>query len=269
MTNTNNPISPDALEGSLTLQSCASALLKARAIHELLPSTPFPNGPETTEEAYAIQRKVALALTGTLGLVCGWKVGAPSPTAEPSCAPLHAATIFKGETTLPQNMCHFYGIEAEIVYRIGKNLPPQNTLWSHEDALNAIESVHPGIEIFDTRFGAVGSQTPFLHLADQGNHGALIYGDAMTNWASLNPVEEPVQLTIDDTIVAEHDGGNSAGDPIRMLIWLAQHAEKQGFPLKEGDIITTGSTTGTIFADSGSKAKAVFASLGGIKVNLP
>ncbi|GBR45524.1 2-keto-4-pentenoate hydratase [Neokomagataea thailandica] len=251
------------------LDLCAQALIEARLNHQPILETPFPYAPQTASEAYAIQKSVATAMSKTLGPVRGWKVGAPTPTAEPFSAPIHAATLFQGETTLPKELCHFYGVEAEIVYRFGKDLPAPKDDVTREEVFSAIISAHPAIEICDTRFRKIGTQTALLHLADQGNHGALIYGDALTDWASLTPVEEPVRLTANAQLLAEHKGGNSAGDPLRMLVWLAKHAAAQGFPIKAGDIVTTGSTTGTIFVEAGTTAKAKFASLGSITVHLP
>ncbi|MFT9435611.1 hypothetical protein [Acetobacter syzygii] len=88
--------------------------------------------------------------------------------------------------------------------------------------------MHPAIEIIDTRFVAPGSQPPFDHLADQQSHGALFVGPAMVDCQDLVPTEERVTLTIDGRVAVDHIGGNSAGDPIRMLVWLASHAAHLG-----------------------------------------
>lgn len=266
MTIQNNHTTPHSND---ELHACAEALIAARLNHHPLSTTPYPHAPQTAAESYAIQKYVATAMSKTLGPIRGWKVGAPTPTAEPFASPLHTGTLFEGETTLPKGLCRFYGVEAEIAYRFGKDLPARQTPWTREEVLSAIASAHPAIEICDTRFSEIGAQTALLHLADQGNHGALIYGDALTNWASLTPVEEAVRLTAGSNIIAEHKGGNSAGDPLRMLVWLAQHAAEQGFPIKAGDIVTTGSMTGTVFVEAGTTAKAEFGSLGSITVHLP
>ena len=46
----------------------------------------------------------------------------------------------------------------------------------------AIESVHPAIEISDTRFTKWASQDRPSQVADQLNHGALIVGEGIADW---------------------------------------------------------------------------------------
>jgi 2-keto-4-pentenoate hydratase len=53
------------------------------------------------------------------------------------------------------------------------------------------------------------------------NHGALIAGPALTDWRILDPVRQPVTLVINDKRVCDTIGGDSAVDPVRLLVWLA------------------------------------------------
>ncbi|MFT9096596.1 MAG: fumarylacetoacetate hydrolase family protein, partial [Gluconobacter cerinus] len=160
-------------------------------------------------------------------------------------------------------------VEAEIVYIFRKDLPFRETPWTQAEVCEAIGSAHAAIEIFDTRFCEAGSQDGLVHLADQGNHGALIYGPGISTWQQLTPVTEQVKLVLDDQIAIEHAGGNSAGDPIRLLVWLANHAAKRGLPLEAGTVVTTGSMTGTKFVPAGTTAKVEIGSLVPVSVVLP
>lgn len=247
----------------------AHLLLEARRTRTPVPSVPQDATPLDTAAAYAVQDAVAHRLADTLGPVRGWKIGASSPEATPSCAPLHEGTLFFGDTTLPPGLCRFFGVEAEIVYRFARDLPWRDTPWTEADIRTAIGSVHPAIEIFDTRFPQPFSQEPLVHTADQGNHGALIIGAPLADWNTITPLKETVHLDLGGTAQGPYQGRNTAGDPVRLLVWLANHAMARGLPLRAGDVVTTGSMTGTDFVSSGTTAQARFATLGSLSVTLP
>ena len=73
----------------------------------------------------------------------------------------------------------------------------------------------------DTRFAVWNSVDRLAQVADQMNHGALIAGSGRSDWREIDPVNEQVSLSIDGKPALETVGGNSAGDPLRMLVWLA------------------------------------------------
>lgn len=220
--------------------------------------------PRSIEDAYAIQDEVAQHL----GPIGGWKVGAETPQSEPFCAPIHTSTIFEDGATLPPDLCFHRGVEAEIAYRFAHAMPPRAQEWTREEVLDAIGTIHPAIELLDTRFAKPGSQHKFLHTADQQSHGALIVGPGVAEWRKFTPVTERVVLTINNQVVADHVGGNSAGDPLRMLVWLANHASRRKIGIAAGSIVTTGSTTGTIFVGHNTEVVADFPEIGSVHAHL-
>ena len=244
------------------VSEAAAALVAARQSRRPLDALPAAARPADTAEAYAIQTEVARRL----GPVTAWKVGAAGPDAEPSCAPINAATLFFDVQRLPADLFHVIGIEAEIVYRLGRDLPARERPWTRGEVLEAVASVHPAFEICDTRFVAYGSLDPLSHLADQANHGALVVGPAAADWRAIDPVRQPLTLDIDGTRVIDVVGGNAAGDPVRLLAWLANVGARPFGGLHAGDTVTTGSCTGTIFISRGSRAVAGFPGLGGIEL---
>ncbi|PWC35882.1 fumarylacetoacetate hydrolase family protein [Azospirillum sp. TSO35-2] len=249
---------------SEALSQAVEALLASRQTRQPLQALPEGARPADKDEAYAIQNEVARRL----GPVVAWKVGASGPDAEPSCAPINAATLFFGTERLPASMFNVIGIEAEIVYRFARDLPPREEPWSRREVLDAVASVHPGFEICDTRFAKYGSLDPLSHMADQANHGALIVGPAVGNWRGVDPVGQPLMLAIDGKLVVDVLGGNSAVDPVRLLVWLANVGARPFGGLHAGDTVTTGSCTGTIFIEPGSRSVARFADIGSIELTV-
>ncbi|GAJ29463.1 fumarylacetoacetate hydrolase family protein [Acidomonas methanolica] len=240
----------------------AARLLRARREATCIPCPAPGFAPPDEAGAYAVQDLVAAAL----GPVHGWKVGASGPGATPSAAPLHAATIFTGDTALPPGLCRFHGIEGEIAWQLGRDLP---AACSMDELRAAVTALHPVIEIVDTRFCRPASQAPLAHLADQGSHGALIVGPAFTNWQDFDAEAETVRVELNGRLHVETPTRNAAGDTLRLLLWLAAHAAGRGHPLRKGDIITTGSLTGAPFVEPRTVARVAFSTLGEVTATIP
>ncbi len=103
----------------------ASLLLDARRTNKPLHTVPETIVPLNSKAAYAVQDVVARALSEAgKGEIVGWKVGAATPTALPSCAPLHRTTVFESGHDLSPSFCRFHGVEAEIAYSFKTDLPP-------------------------------------------------------------------------------------------------------------------------------------------------
>ena len=213
-------------------------------------------------DAYAVQERVAREL----GPVGAWKVGAASPAAEPVRAPILAATIHASPVTVPAAGFHVIGIEAEIAYRLGADLPPRERPYTSAEVAAAVEGMLPAIELVDTRLADHAAAPPLWKLADNQINGGLVTGPLATAWRRFDPVSQPVRLEIEDTVVAEGRGGNTAGDPFRLLVWLANHLGSQGGGLRRGEVVTTGSLTGLRFVAPGARVRATLEGLGQVAV---
>lgn len=154
------------------------------------------------------------------------------------------------------------GVEAEIVYTLAHPLPVRVGPYTRAEVLAAIGSVHAGIEIVDTRFAAWGIADRPSQAVDQYNHGALIIGDGRAHGFEIDLQRQMVQLDLNGEIVVRKAGGNSAGDAIDLLIWLANGGAASQGGLAAGATITTGSWTGTLFVGPGTHVRASFDGIG-------
>lgn len=214
--------------------------------------------PDTLAEAYGWQD----ALLARLGTVTGWKVGADSPASEPFRAGLTASTIHLSPAQLDRRGFNVIGVEAEIVYTLAHPLPVRAEPYTRAEALAAIGSVHAAIEIVDTRFAAWGIVERPSQIVDQFNHGALIIGEGRAHGFEVDPQEQMVQLDLNGEPAVRKTGGNSAGDAINLLIWLANGGAASQGGLAAGARITTGSWTGTLFVGPGTHVRACFDGIG-------
>lgn len=237
---------------------------EARKAGHRLESLPSSAMPETLEEAGLIQDEVARST----GPVRAWKVGAASPSALPTRAPIHAETLFINPEHIPASMFSYIGAEAEIAYKFARDLNAQAGDLTLDDVLGAVESVHPAIEIVDTRFTVWDSQPKLAHMADQGNHGALIIGASIPDWREMKPQVQRVTLEINGEVVADKIDGNTAGNPEALLLWLANGGAASLGGIKAGHYVTTGSCTGTIMVKAPVEIKAALVGRGAVSVKI-
>lgn len=218
--------------------------------------------PANAEAAYAAQSALLGRLIPTYGPIVGWKVGAPSPTAEPAASPLLADLVQPSPAHFGGPRLRLRGIEAEVAFRFGAALPPRPEPYGESEVTAAIRSIHPAIELVETRFATWEGPPGLAKLADNGSNGGFCFGPGSTDWRHRDLGRPTVALEIDGKLIAERTGGNTAGHPMRTLIWLVNHTGKLGHGIKAGDIVTTGSHTGLVFAGQGSRVVARVAGLG-------
>jgi 2-keto-4-pentenoate hydratase len=247
------------------LRQAADLLLEVRHTRRWLAALPEECRPADIAEAYAIQRLVFAELGR---VAAAWKVGAGSPEATPACAAIAESTLYGDGDVLPSSMFNLVGAEAEITYRLGRDLPPCSKDYSLDEVKAAIESVHPVIEISDTRFVAWASQNRPSHIADQLNHGALAVGATSARLAAIDPARQRAIMKVNGEVRADVIGGNPAGDPLRLLLWLANDGAHSAGGLSAGSVITTGSLTGVIFVNPPVDLQADLPGLGTVCITV-
>lgn len=219
--------------------------------------------PPDTEAAYAVQD----ATMAGLGPPAGWKVGAKGPTQEPACAPLPAPGVLDSGAALRGPPWRTRGIEVEVAVRLGKDLIPTSGELDIATVRDAIDTVLPVIEVVETRLADWRDSPPLAQMADLQSHGALIIGPpAKMNPGDLDLRNLQAYLAFDGQPVASTRGANPAGDLWRLLGWLARHCAQRGQPLRAGQIITTGSCTGMLFAPEDARVQAQLAGIGTVEL---
>ena len=247
------------------LRRAAALLLEARHTRRWLAALPEECRPADIAEAYAIQRLVFAKLGP---VAAAWKVGAGSPEATPACAAIGNSTLFGDGAVVPSNMLNLVGAEAEIAYRLGLDLPPRSKHYSLDEVRAAIEWAHPVIEISDTRFVSWASQNRPSHVADQLNHGALAVGANSVRLADVDPPRQRAIMKVNGEVRADAVGGNPAGDPLRLLMWLANGGAESVGGLSAGSVITTGSLTGITFVSPPVILEADLPGLGTVRLTV-
>jgi 2-keto-4-pentenoate hydratase len=247
------------------VDALAALLVTARQGGGRIAALPPELVPASDAQAYAVQDAVLRRLGGA---IAGWKVGAAGPAAEPNCAPLLEALALPSPAHFDPARFPLRGIEGEIAFRLGRGLPPRARPYDEDEVWDAIDTLHVAIELVDSRFADRQAMPPLALLADNGSNGAFAYGPPVHDWRAVDFLAQPARLVIDGKEVARARGGNAAGHPRRLLAWLANHLARRGAGLAAGDIVTTGTHTGLLFAEPGAIVTAEFAGLGAATLTL-
>lgn len=250
----------DKAQVQVRAQAFADRLLAARGAgaapaqwHDLLPAD--------TAGAYAVQDAVA----ARLGPIGGWKVGAKGPTLVPACAPLPASGLLQDGAVLAGPPWLLRGLEVEVAFRLARDLAPADDRMGTTDLAAAIDCVLPVVEVVETRLAHWRGSDPLAQLADLQSHGALVLGaPCALPAAQVDLRRVQAYLALDGQPVASARGANPAGDVWRLLAWLAFHCVQRGQPLRAGQIVTTGSCSGMLFAPEGARVQAQLEGIGGL-----
>ena len=244
------------------LHRAAEMLLTARRTVQPIDDLPQALRPQSLEEAYYIQDVILEAL----GKPGGWKVGASSPEAVPLYAPMPYIHFGERGARVTTQYRRLRGVEAEIAFLMGDDLPPRSLPYTREEVVAAIASCHPAIELLESALLDPDACNRLTSIADLQSNGGFIPGDAVPGWQSFDFASLGAQMNVDG-FVRVTGGKNSAGsDMLRLVQWLANEAQERTGGLRAGQWITTGSWTGKLLADSGSVAVARFPHFGEVTV---
>jgi 2-keto-4-pentenoate hydratase len=244
------------------LISAARMLMDARRTNVPIVDLPEELRPASLEEAYSIQDKLSLVYEE----VGGWKVGAPTADATPMFAPMPRAWIASDDALLRGTHHRFRGLEAEIAFLMGQDLPPREAAYTRDEVIAAIASCHPAIEVLESGLEDPRQATRLSMIADLQMHGGFVYGPAYADWRSVDFSSEKVTLAVDGVVRVERTGSNTSGDLMRLLPWLANEGAARTSGLKAGQWVTTGSWTGVELGTAASSVNAVFSTVGEVRL---
>ena len=243
------------------IDRAASALVAARK-GSAIAALPADATPKTEADSYQIQDMVIAKLGEKIG---GWKVGI-SPLGGHFAAPIFASLVYPSPASLPAKGFKIIGIECEIGFRFNKALPVRPQPYTRHEVLDAC-SLHPTIEIVDSRYQDFRSIDRLMVLADNFSNGALVYGAPAKDWDGIDLAHPPIEVTADGKPFADCTGLR-AGTPIELLLAAVAHANGRG-GITAGAVITTGTHTGMVFTEPGVHITADFGRLGRVEVSFP
>ena len=244
------------------LHQAAELLLEARRTVQPIGDLPPGMAPRTLEEAYYVQDLMLKAI----GKAGGWKVGATTPDGTPFYAPMPLDGFATSGQRITGQYRRLRGVEAEIAFLMGKDLPPRSAPYSRAELVDAIASCHPAIELLESGLHDPDAVDRLTAIADLQSNGGFISGSAVEGWQDFDFAQESAQMNVDGFVRVANGKNAAGGDLLRLVLWLANEAQSRTGGLLAGQWITTGSWTGKIMADSGSVALARFPQFGEVTV---
>jgi len=252
----------------IEIEAAALHLLTARRHRRPGPRLPKSCRPERVEDAFAIQRRVALLLNERVG---GWKCSLPTPE-KTIVAPIYAATICTRAPCPVPALDSGARIEPEIAFVLARDLPPRKAPYTEADVRAAIGETRLVLELMGCRY-ADPVTIPFPELlADSANNYGLYVGPVVAKGLE-RPLENfPIAITGPAGAIFARDGRHPDGHPLRPLVWLANWFGTGGnewrHGLMAGQIVTTGSYVGAIDVPLATPLTVTFGDLGKLQVTL-
>jgi len=253
----------DAAPDTTRIARAAALLLGVRQGGAKLPGL-GEAAPAAEAEALAIQREVLQRRGGRIG---GWKCATP-PGKPVSQALLDSRGVRPGPTRWDMPAAGQIGIETEIAFRLGRDLPARGTPWTREEVIDAVEACFPAIELVESRYADMTSVSLLEAMADNVAHAGLVCGTPVLDWRARDLNDLAVRQTAGGQEQVARRGSNPAGDPLGSLTRLANHLHGFGLMLEAGQVVTTGSWTGLLFIPGGQRIAGGFEGLGEVVVDL-
>ena len=243
----------------MDVDAFAAQLIATRRSGARIATLSAAEAPRDIAEAYRVQEAMLARLDIA---VAGWKVGAANPTAEPQAGPLLADRVRPSPASFKPLPNALRTVEAELAFSFARDLPPRATPYSEDEVWDAVDALHVAIEILESSFVDRRTVPEHAPLADLLNNGGFCYGSAIHDWRSLDVLTPRAVLRVDGEEVRRAGAGTPGGHPRRLLTWLANHAAQRGRPLKRGNIVTTGSHSGTYDVAAGALVAVRFENIG-------
>jgi 2-keto-4-pentenoate hydratase len=226
--------------------------------------------PSDRAEGYAIQATLENHANGNL---FGWKIAATSEAGQkhinvegPMAGRILLDTVIPDGGTASMAGNEMRVGEPEFAFRMAKDLPPRPSAYSVQEVLDAVDTLHPAIEIPDSRFADFVSAGAAQIIADNACAHLFVLGaPTAANWRAIDLVEERPVIMLGGKQYTGH-GKNVLGDPRVALAWLANELRELGVTLKAGQIVTTGTCHPPLPIKSGDVFAADFGVIGKVSV---
>lgn len=241
----------------------------------VLDALPDTCRPRARAEGYAAQAQLPL-VSGRE--VEGWKIAATSAVGQahinvggPLAGRLLSGQIIAAGGTVPSAGNRMRVAEPEMAFRMARDLPPRPEPYGVDEVLAAVASLHPALEVPDSRFADFTAAGEAQLLADNACARHFVPGPAAPDgWRALDLSAHAVQAHVTpahDLAWSRHGTGAAVlGDPRIALTWLVNELSSLGIALQAGHYVTTGTCMVPLELKPGDAVVADFGALGQVSM---
>jgi 2-keto-4-pentenoate hydratase len=198
-----------------------------------------------TREAYELQEAVVRLRERRGERVIGYKIGCISPAIQAQLGadrPIFGRVFDTGCYPPGSRLSHArfadLAIEGELAIRLARDV--SGSTLTDEDAIAAIGSVYPVIELHHYEWISTGGSLPTL-IATSGMHAGLVPSTMETSLSGRLPSVQELSIHINDCLVGATTEPWAMGSPIAALRWLSMNLSGVGERLMGDQVILTGS----------------------------
>lgn len=253
----------------MDVNTLALELATARRASVRLTDYPCPP-PQDIAQAYEVQNLISDNMGSA---VVGWKVGVTSEIArkmlgvdEPFSGPLYDEYSQQSPGKISVSSHDLRIVEAEIGFRMKTDLAPRSQPYTKHEVEASIATVHPVFEVVNKRLPGDLKDNVCWLIADGGVDHAFIHGPGITYAPEMDLAAETVVVNHNGEFATEGFGKNAMGNPLDVVVWLANHLNARNKTLKANDWVSTGLIAGIVIVEAGSTLTAQYKTLGQITV---
>ncbi len=227
--------------------------------------------PGSRAEGYAIQAELA-KLSGQS--IVGWKIAATSTAGQqhihvdgPLAGCLLSARAVEAGARVSLADNNMKVAEAEFAFRMGQPLPKRALAYSVAEVLAAVASLHPAIEVPDSRYQDFTRVGAAQLIADVACACWFVIGPAVrADWRARDLVQHSVAAYRNGALAGRGSGANVLGDPRAALAWVANALCTCGEGLRAGDVVITGTCLTPVPVSAWDKVKADCGDFGALEL---
>lgn len=158
----------------------------------------------------------------------------------------------------------FAAVEAEFVFRLGADAPPNKYEWSDAEAAALVDALMVGVELAGSPMAMINAWGPAVVVSDFGNNAGLVLGPTIPDWRGQTEDALLCETFIDDRSVGTGRASSISGGTLAALRFALARCARRGRPLKAGQLVSTGAATGIHDIRAGQHARVEFAGIGTI-----
>ncbi|MPZ63464.1 MAG: 4-oxalocrotonate decarboxylase [Propionibacteriales bacterium] len=253
-----------------TIQAVASALVRAEQERTARGPVVDDWAGIDVDTAYAVQDEILRRKLATGETLVGVKLGLTSEAKQrqmnvsaPLTAWLTDAMVVPPDQPVPVDRLIHPRAEPEIAFVMGRRLAGADV--TLDDAVAAIERVHAGVEIIDSRYRDFRFGLADV-IADNASAAAFHLGDQAVAPEQIDLVAEEVKVESGGDVVAVATGEAVLGHPARAVALAARELSRRGRAIEAGHIVLTGAMTNA-FPVTAEPLVFRFSTLGSLRVS--
>ena len=153
--------------------------------------------------------------------------------------------------------------EAEFAFTFARALPRRENPYTQDEVLGAVESLHPAIEVPDSRYNDFATVGAPQLIADTACADWFVLGaPTAADWRSRDLASHVVAAFRNGEKVATGSGANVLGDPRIALAWLVNELRTYADGISAGQFVTTGTCVIPVPIQRGDKIRVDFGEFG-------